>query len=74
MKYDPTELMKMNITEDGIQKQRDHILRCLTEYNTSKMITLIDKVYLPFIVDMLEDYTFSCERERMDRIKITITL
>jgi len=63
MKYDQIELMKLNLTEDSIQAARDHLLKCLTEYNTLRVITYIDKVYLPFVIDMLDGYEFTYTKE-----------
>lgn len=64
MKYDPIELMKLNITEVDIQKQRDFILEALTKpYSEEVKIVsfYMDKVWLPFIIDMLDGHEFSVE-------------
>lgn len=73
MKYDPIELAKLNLTEDSIQMVRDMILELLTIYETDHGVVYIDKVYLPFVVDMLDGHTFTCNPER-GRIKIVVKL
>jgi hypothetical protein len=60
MKYDPIELIKLNLTEESIQKMRDLVLKAMTEYNTPKVCFILDKVYLPFVVDMMDGHRFSC--------------
>jgi hypothetical protein len=59
MKYDPIELMRLNITEDDIQKQRDFILEVLTETNTKSVVIPMAAFWLPFVIDMLADNEFS---------------
>lgn len=56
MKYDPIELMKLNITEADIQEQRDFILKLLTESPNTTVITMSDPFWLPFIIDMFTDF------------------
>ena len=75
MKYDKFELKRLNITEEGIQRQRDNILKGLTEGNLKYYCFIIHPVWLPFIIDMLDDYKFFCEPFGLvEEIKITVTL
>ena len=59
MRYDPIELMKLNITEADIQKHRDFILKALTESETETVIIPMGSFWLPFIIDMLTENEFS---------------
>lgn len=64
MKYDPIELMKLNITEADIQKQRDFILDALTKpYSEEiKIVSFyMDRFWLPFVVDMFDNYEFTVQ-------------
>lgn len=64
MKYDPVELMKLNITEADIQKQRDFVLDLLTKpYSEEiKIVSFyMDRFWLQFVVDMFNDYEFSVQ-------------
>lgn len=72
MKYDPIELMKLNITEDGIRLQRDMILRFRSEYNEKKFVFIIGGKYLPFVIDIMDDVYFTCEPISDTYVQITI--
>ncbi len=74
MKYDPIELMKLNITEADIQKQRDLLLKGITESNAPFVVTIIDKFWLPFIIDLLDGNQFNCVPFQDNYIKIEIKL
>jgi hypothetical protein len=59
MKYDPVELIKLGISEESIQKNRDAILKALTETKDGLDAALvIDPIFLPFVIDMLKGYAF----------------
>ncbi len=73
MKYDPIELMKLNITEASIQRVRDSVLSALTEHQTKYVVAIYPKIYLPFIIDMLDGHKFECEPLGY-HVTITITL
>lgn len=76
MKYDPLELMKLNITEADIQKQRDYILNALTierPPGIDKFVMIYEKFWLPFIIDMFDDYKTFIEPCR-GGVRITINL
>lgn len=64
MKYDPIELMKLNITEESIQKQRDFVLDALTKPYSEEINIVsfyMDRFWLPFVVDMFDGYDFAVQ-------------
>lgn len=79
MIYDKIELMKLNISEESIQKQRDVLKDALSKdfpENIKFVYVIYDKFWLPFIIDMLDNYVFTCRPVdnfgKWVRIEITV--
>jgi hypothetical protein len=60
MHYNPDELARLGITEGDIQKVRDLLLKGLTDIPSERFELLVKKIYLPYIIDMLDGNTFYC--------------
>lgn len=56
MKYDPIELMKMNLTEESIQKMRDQVKDALIQAEETNVVFFFHVDLLPFVIDMVGGY------------------
>lgn len=72
--WDKRKLQELNITEKSIQHWRDFLLKALTETTTQRVALFLAKNYLPLVIDMLDDYSYSVTPGANGYIKIEINL
>lgn len=77
MKYDPIELMKLDLTEDSIQEKRDYILDKMTIVpdRVKQIVFIFPYIYLQFIIDVFDGFTIKIEPFNFpNQAKITVDL